>query len=39
MLVKLHFNKKNQSKLRKCLAGRKFLDQTLTYLSLAKSRK
>jgi hypothetical protein len=36
MLVKLHLSKKNQYKLRKCLAGRKFLDPSLSYQFLLK---
>ena len=39
MFVKLHLNKKNQYKFRKCLAGRKFLGPSLSYVSFVKLRE
>jgi hypothetical protein len=39
MFIKLHLNKENQYKLRKCMADRKFLDPLLSYLSFVKLRK
>lgn len=39
MLVKLHLNRKNEYKLRKCLAGRKFLDTIANLPAFPKFRK